>query len=85
VIKLIEEQFQNSSLPGKNIAVDESTVGFKRRIIFEIYNPKKSTKLGIRLFVLAESDTAYVHSKITNYGKLTGDICNLPYSGNRSF
>jgi hypothetical protein len=37
-------------------------------------------KWGIRLFALAESDTGYVHSIIPNYGKLTGDVCNLPYS-----
>jgi hypothetical protein len=34
----------------------------------------------VRLFALAESDTGYVHSIIPNYGKLTGDVCNLPYS-----
>jgi hypothetical protein len=35
---------------------------------------------GIRIFALAESDTGYIHSIIWNYGKLTGDMCNLPYS-----
>jgi hypothetical protein len=29
---------------------------------------------------LAESDTSYIHSIIPNYGKLTSDVCNLPYS-----
>jgi hypothetical protein len=33
-----------------------------------------------RLFALAESGTGYVHCKIPNYGKLTSDMCNLPYS-----
>jgi hypothetical protein len=28
-------------VPGKNIAIDESTVGFKREIILETYNPKE--------------------------------------------
>jgi hypothetical protein len=41
---------------------------------------KKNTKWDIRLFVLAESDTGYVHSKIANFRKLTGNMCNLPYS-----
>jgi hypothetical protein len=41
-------------VPGKNVVVDESTVGFKRKIIFETYNPKKPTKWDIRLFTLAE-------------------------------
>jgi hypothetical protein len=35
---------------------------------------------GVRLFALAESDAGYVHSIIPNYGKLTGNMYNLPYS-----
>jgi hypothetical protein len=65
---------------GKNIVIDESTVGFKWKIILETYNPKKQMKWGTRLFSLAESDTGYVHSIIPNYGKLIGDVCNLPNS-----
>jgi hypothetical protein len=41
---------------------------------------KKGGGGGIRLFVLAGSDTGYVHSKIPYYGKVTGDVCDLPYS-----
>jgi hypothetical protein len=53
----------------KSIAIDESTVGFKSKLIFKIYNPKKKPmKWGIRLFVLAGSDTGYVHSIIPNNG-----------------
>ena len=29
---------------GRNVAVDESTVGYKGRIIFKTYNPQKPTK-----------------------------------------
>jgi hypothetical protein len=64
----------------ESIATEESTVGFKHKIIFKIYNPKEPKKWGIRLFVLAESDTGYVHSIIPNYGKLMGNERNLPYS-----
>jgi hypothetical protein len=28
---------------------------------------------------LADSDTGYVHSIIPYYGKITGEVCNLPY------
>jgi hypothetical protein len=52
------------------MTIDESAVGFKGKIIFKIYNPKKPSKWGIRLFVLADSDTGYVHSIIPYYGKL---------------
>ena len=29
---------------GRNVAVDESTVGYEERIIFKTYNPQKPTK-----------------------------------------
>jgi hypothetical protein len=77
VIEHIEKQFQKYFVPSKNIAIDESTVVFKGKIIFKTYNPKKPTKWGIRIFVLADSDSGYVHSTIPYYGKLTGDMCKL--------
>jgi hypothetical protein len=45
------------------------------------YDPKekKPTKWSIRIFAVAENDAGYVHSIIPNYGKLTGDMCYLPY------
>jgi hypothetical protein len=67
-------------MPGKKIAIDESTDGFKHKIIFESYNAKKPMKWGIRLLVLADSDTGYAHSVIPNHGKHTDDLCNWPYS-----
>jgi hypothetical protein len=57
IIEHIKKQFQKNFVPGKRIAIDESAVGFKCKIIFIIYNPKKPMKCGIRLFVLAESDS----------------------------
>jgi RecJ-like exonuclease len=35
VIKHTEKQFQKNTVLGKNIVVDESTVGFNRKIIFK--------------------------------------------------
>jgi hypothetical protein len=34
-------------VPGKNIVIDESTVEFKHKIIFEIYNRKKKQQSGV--------------------------------------
>lgn len=79
IIEKIEKLFHKYFIPGRNIAIDESTVGFKGKILFKTYNPKKPTKWGIRIFVLADSDTGYVHSIIPYYGKHTGEVCNLPY------
>jgi hypothetical protein len=61
-------------VPGNNIIIHESTVGFKGKIIFKTYNPRNPMKWRIRLFVLVDSDTGYVHNIIPNYGKLT---CNM--------
>jgi hypothetical protein len=36
-------------------------------------------ELDSRAKLLADTDTGYVHSIIQNYGKLTGNVCNLPY------
>jgi hypothetical protein len=85
IIEHIQQKFQKKIVSGKNIVRDESTVEFKHKIIFETYNPKIPTKWGIRLLALAESVTGHVHSIIPNYGKLTGNVCNLPYSKNSSF
>jgi hypothetical protein len=50
-----------------------------QKISFKTFNPKKPTKCGLRLFVLPDSETGYVHSIIPYYGKITGEVCNLPY------
>jgi hypothetical protein len=39
VIELTEKQFQRTFVPGKSIAIDESTAEFKHKRIFKIYNP----------------------------------------------
>jgi hypothetical protein len=64
VIEHIEEQLQKYFVPGKNIAINVSTIGFKGKIIFETYNQEKPTRWGFGLFVLADSDTGYVHNII---------------------
>jgi hypothetical protein len=79
VIEHIEKQFQKNFVPEKNVTIDESAVSFKGKVSFKTYNPKKSTKWGLRLFILADSDTGYVRSIIPHYVKITGEVCNLPY------
>lgn len=36
-------------IPNQKIAIDESTVGFKGRLMWKCYNPQKPTKWGLRL------------------------------------
>jgi hypothetical protein len=42
VIEHIKKQFQKFFVPGKNVAIAESTVGFKGKISSKTYNRKKN-------------------------------------------
>jgi hypothetical protein len=46
VSECIDNKCRELHVPGRNVAIDESTVGFKGRIHFKCYNPKKPTKWG---------------------------------------
>ena len=41
VCEYIDNKCKEFYVPGRNVAIDESTVGFKGRIQFKCYNPKK--------------------------------------------
>ena len=49
---------------GRGICVDESTIKFKDRISFIIYNPKKPTKWSIRVYTMADSSTGLTMDKL---------------------
>ncbi|XP_066596608.1 piggyBac transposable element-derived protein 4-like [Prorops nasuta] len=72
----INSRFSDYFIPGENICVDESVVKFKGKISFITYNPNKPTKWGIRVYVLADSETGYVYSILPYYGSITSE--NLP-------
>ncbi|UYV84414.1 hypothetical protein LAZ67_X002054 [Cordylochernes scorpioides] len=61
----LSNKFLSIFKPSKNIAIDESTVGYKRKISFKTYNPQKPRKWGLR--------TIFIYSFIPYYGKLTTD------------
>ena len=61
----------------QKIAVDESTVGYKGRLIFKTYNPQKPTKWGLCVYVLAECESGYICSFEQYFGKQTAD--SLPW------
>ena len=51
--------FQSAYTPGREIALDESMIGFKGRLGFLQYMPKKPTKWGLNAFVVVDSVTGY--------------------------
>ena len=54
--------FQSAFSLGREISVDESMIGFKGRLWFIQYMPKKPTKWGMKAFVLADSVTGYTYN-----------------------
>ena len=64
--------------PGRNVAVDESTVGYKGRIIFKTYNPQKPTKWGMRVYVLSDCETGYISCFEPYFGQPTTDALPRP-------
>lgn len=55
--------------PSNNVAIDESTISFKGRVSFRVYNPMKPTKFGLKIFVLSDCVNGYMYNFIPYYGK----------------
>ncbi|CAK9829606.1 PiggyBac transposable element-derived protein 4 [Anthophora retusa] len=77
-LQYINAKFSEHFIPGKDVCVDESIVKFKGKIAFITYNPKKPTKWGIRIYVLADVKTGYVYSILPYYGSLTTESLEKP-------
>jgi hypothetical protein len=78
-LKYIDDRCREHFIPSQNISVDESVVGFKDKI-FITYNPRKPTKWGICLYVLADSATvySYIYTFIAYHGKITTESLIKP-------
>jgi hypothetical protein len=77
-LQYLEEKFRSYFVPGQAISVDESTVSFKKQISFKTYNPKKPTKWGMKIYVLADSATGHIRTFLPYYGKPTSDELERP-------
>lgn len=58
--------------PGDKVAIDESTISFKGKVVFRVYNPNKPTKFGMKIFVVSDSTNGYIYDFIPYFG--SGDI-----------
>ena len=63
--------FQESYTLNRELSVDEAMIGFKGRLSFIQYMPKKPTKWGMKAYVLADSSTGYIY----NWRLYTGTFC----------
>ena len=59
-VDFLNKQFQSVYIPYGKYTVDESMIRFKGRLAFRQYLPAKPIKWGVKVWVLAESDTGYL-------------------------
>jgi Transposase IS4/DDE_Tnp_1-like zinc-ribbon len=63
--------FQKYFIPGRELALDNSLIGFKGRLSCKVYKP---VKWGVLACTLADSNTGYVYNINIHYGKKAEDI-----------
>lgn len=73
VVAYLDRKFRQYFVPQKKVSVDESTVGFKGRVLFKVYNKDKPIKWGIKVFVLSDSKSGYICAMEPYFGKSTTD------------
>jgi hypothetical protein len=78
MVDYLDRKLREYCIPGRNICIDESTVGFKGRVIFKYFSPKKPTKWGWRVCVLADSVTFYITCIEPYYGSQTTQALPRP-------
>ncbi|XP_069611178.1 piggyBac transposable element-derived protein 4-like isoform X2 [Ranitomeya imitator] len=64
LITLLKDLFLNSYTPEQNVAVDESLISYKGRLIFRQFVPSKRAKYSFKLYKLCESTTGYTSTFI---------------------
>ena len=60
LLNKIVESFKSTYTPHQAISVDETMIGFKGRLGWIQYMPKKPTKWGIKAWAMADSKSGYV-------------------------
>ena len=78
LISYVQDKCLELFIPGRDIAVDESTIGFKGRLAFKMYNPQKPTKWGLRMYVLADCTSGYISVFKPHFGKESTDSLIRP-------
>ena len=71
IIDNIRQSFKEHYVPHEHISVDEAMIPFKGRLSFKQYMKDKPVKFGIKMWVLADSVTAYCHNFDIYVGRFT--------------
>nr|XP_039271170.1 piggyBac transposable element-derived protein 4-like [Styela clava] len=72
IINYVVQKFQQHFVPYQQLSADESMIGYKGRIRFRQYNPKKPIKWGLLARTLADANTGYLLNIVMYYGKDEG-------------
>lgn len=65
------KKFSSVYTPERDLSIDESLMLFKGRLSWVQYIPMKRARFGVKLFVLAEAETGYIHNTIVYTGQST--------------
>ena len=68
----LQQKFYDLHAPEREIAIDESMVPFKGRVIFKQHMTQKPVKFRIKLWMLCESETGYCSNFDVYLGKEAG-------------
>lgn len=69
LITHFSEVYSQSFTPSRNVAIDESMIGFKGRTSLKQYMPMKPVKRGFKVWALACSETGYLYAFDIYQGK----------------
>ena len=70
-LDILGTTFQSLYTPSRQVAVDESVITFKGRVSFRQYLKGKPHPWGIKAYVLADSNSGYMHRVVLYYGSET--------------
>uniref|UniRef100_A0A0K0E1W0 PiggyBac transposable element-derived protein 4 n=1 Tax=Strongyloides stercoralis TaxID=6248 RepID=A0A0K0E1W0_STRER len=65
------KKFSSVYTPERDLSIDESLMLFKGKLSWVQYIPLKRARFGVKLFVLAEAESDYIHNTIIYTGKST--------------
>lgn len=71
ILDILKAKYMAAYLPVRDIAIDESLIGWKGRLSWKQYIPSKRKRFGIKLFALCESISGYIYNFIIYTGKTT--------------
>lgn len=78
VVVYLDKKFREYYCPQSKVSIDESTIGFKGKVVFKVYNKDKPSKWGIKVYVLSDSSNGYVCSMEPYMGTATTNFLVRP-------